>query len=229
MREFRSTKEAVALEERAGGEVVISGYAAVFNEPSGEMWGGLTERIQPGAFAKSLEEISETRPVMAFWNHNSDLVMGSTRSSLTLREDERGLAFELAGPFEGFERELGALRRGDVRGTSFGFEMIRDHHETDPVDPDKVNRTLIEVRLHEISPTPFPAYPTTDVQVRKAHRAAVELGRPDVFWRAVGSAGLQASELRSMGLSPIGQIPLEQPTGTDIAIAHSYLVDVIAR
>ena len=66
------------------------GYAAVFNSPSEPL--PFTETIRPGAFKRSL---NAGREVRMFVNHNTDLVLGSTRSgTITVTEDQRGLLVE---------------------------------------------------------------------------------------------------------------------------------------
>ena len=55
------------------------------------------------------------------------------------------------------------MRRGDVNQMSFGFNTIRDKWEQ---IGDQVVRTLLEVRLFDVSPVTYPAYPQTSAQVR---------------------------------------------------------------
>jgi hypothetical protein len=79
-----------------------------------------------------------------------------------LREDDQGLWSEIivaeGEPARGF---LESIRRGDVTGMSFLFRtVVEEWNEEDQ------ERTLIEVKLYEVSPTPFPAYPTTSAGVR---------------------------------------------------------------
>jgi phage head maturation protease len=47
---------------------------------------------------------------------------------------------------------------------SFGFNVLKQ--EWDETDKNSLVRTLVDVNLHEISPTPFPAYSQTKVKVR---------------------------------------------------------------
>jgi len=56
-----------------------------------------------------------------------------------------------------------SIDRGDVDQTSFGFETLSDRWET--VDGGEV-RTLMKVRLFDVSPVTFPAYPNTEVGLR---------------------------------------------------------------
>jgi HK97 family phage prohead protease len=99
-----------------------------------------------------------------FLNHNSDNVLGSTKSkTLRLEEDEVGLRVEADLPETSAGRDLSVLmQRGDVDSMSFGFEVLKDEWSA-----DYSQRELIEVRLWEVSPiTSWPAYPATSAFVR---------------------------------------------------------------
>lgn len=141
------------------GQPVISGYAAVFNQLSEDL-GGFREMIRPGAFRKTLKE-SDAR---ALWNHNPDYVLGrSSAGTLALREDDHGLKFEVTPPDTTWARDLlVTMQRGDVNQMSFSFSAVKDRW----MQGDTQQRELIEVRLYEVSPVTFPAYPQTDAAVR---------------------------------------------------------------
>lgn len=160
--ERRAMLQGVELraEENAEGRS-LSGYAAVFNALSVDL-GGFREKIAPGAFKASLGS-----DVMALWSHNMDLVLGRTlNGSLKLEEDERGLRFRLNLPDTSLGRDtFVTVNRGDVTGVSFAFDTVRDSWER-VVEGEPPTRTLHEVRLFEISPTAWPAYPQTDVAAR---------------------------------------------------------------
>lgn len=147
--------------EQTEDKKVIAGYASVFEKLSVPMW-GFKEKIQKGAFAKSMK----TNNVKALWNHNRDLVLGAkTSGTLTLEEDEKGLRFEIIIPDTQAGRDAYTLvKRGDVNQMSFGFNVIGQ--VWDETDPKNVIRTITEVDLHEISLTPFPAYKQTSAKVR---------------------------------------------------------------
>jgi hypothetical protein len=132
------------------------GYAAVFDSPSEPL--PFVETIRAGAFRRSL---ASGREVRMFLNHNSDQVLGSTRSgTLTLVEDERGLKVEAELPPTTVGRDLSILmQRGDVHSMSFGFSVPRGG---DAWSEDRESRELREIILHEVSVvTGFPAYPAT--------------------------------------------------------------------
>lgn len=145
------------------GKRYLDGYYSVFNQPY-EVFPGWIEDIAPGAFSRTLRE---NRDVKVLWNHNTDIVLGSTANRTAyLSEDERGLH----GPTEINEEDQDAknafarVKRGDVRGCSFGFD-IRGMEER--WDSDGTYRTrLTDIELYEVSPCTFPAYGQTSVMAR---------------------------------------------------------------
>lgn len=138
----------------------ITGYAAVFNTLSEDL-GGFREKIDPGAFSKTIK----SDDVRALRNHNDDYVLGRNRSgTLKLSEDQRGLAIDILPPDAQWARDLMvSIERGDVDQMSFGFRTISDRWEMK--DEEEI-RTLEEVRLFDVSPVTFPAYPDTSVALR---------------------------------------------------------------
>lgn len=163
--EFRTVTlgniEVRAADQAAGLPMRFAGYAAVFDSPSEPL--PFTETIRSGAFRRSL---NSGREVRMFVNHNTDMVLGSTRSgTLTLIEDQRGLKVEGELPDTSYGRDLSILmQRGDVHSMSFGFSIPRGG---DTWSDDGQTRELREVILHEVSiVTGFPAYEATDATVR---------------------------------------------------------------
>ena len=156
-------KRTYGFELRAAGgdDKTVAGYAAVFNAPSLLLYGEFKEVIERGAFAKSM-----SRDIRAFWNHNSDIVIGrTTAGTLRLAEDAYGLRCEIDMPAER-RAELENIRRGDVNQMSFSFE-VNPGGESWERDADGVLvRTLHQVTLHEVSPVTFPAYPQTSISMR---------------------------------------------------------------
>lgn len=147
------------------GKMSVSGYAAVFDSLSVPLW-GFREKIAKGAFTNTIN--NKDNNIRALWNHNSDLVLGSTgNGTLTLSEDDKGLRFDLdIAPTSAGNDAFISIQRGDVDGVSFRFNPLKQ--EWDETDPANVVRTLVEVECDEISPTPFPAYEATSVNTRTA-------------------------------------------------------------
>lgn len=140
-----------------GNGMTLEGYAARFNEYSEPL--PFREKIAPGAFRGSLRSRND---VKLLWNHDSSMVLGSTRSgTLKLFEDDKGLRVQADLPDTQAGRDARTLiQRGDVTGFSFGFTVPSGG---DSWNDDGSERTLHAVRLFEVSTgVAFPAYPTTD-------------------------------------------------------------------
>lgn len=138
----------------------LVGHAAVFNSLS-ENLGGFREKIDPGAFANTLD-----KDIRALWNHNSDIVLGRNRAgTLRLEEDDIGLRIEIDPPdTEQVRGLISSVERGDVSQMSFGFFVRDDSFEED--EAGRIIRTLHDIELLEVSPVAFPAYPDTTVAAR---------------------------------------------------------------
>jgi len=148
----------------------IKGHAAVFNKLSEDL-GGFREQITPGAFARTIKHSD----IRALFNHDPNYILGRNKSgTLTLAEDNEGLAIEIDPPDTSFARDLMvSIDRGDITQMSFAFQVHGEKgEEWDASDPKKVIRTLKEVDLFDVSPVTYPAYPQTDVKVRSVLAAA---------------------------------------------------------
>lgn len=144
----------------AEGKTIIQGHAAVFDQYSDDL-GGFREIIRKGAFSKTIQESD----VAALWNHDSSLVLGrKSNDTLKLTEDETGLAIEFEPPDTQWGRDAVTLiRRKDVYQMSFAFSTVKDKWIS---ENNITTRELLEVKLYDISPVTYPAYPQTDVNVR---------------------------------------------------------------
>jgi len=150
------------VDEDTGG---ITGYAAVFNKWSEDL-GYFKEKIQEGAFTKT---ISENDDVRALINHDPNLIIGRTKNkTLKLWEDERGLVYDVQLPDTSYANDLReSIKRKDITQNSFGFQVIQDEWSK-----DVSKRTLTEVKLFDVSPVAFPAYKQTSVALR--HQTGME-------------------------------------------------------
>lgn len=144
-----------------GTKKTLTGYAAMFEKLSNPI-SGFREKIRRGAFSETIKKTN----IKALWNHNTDLVLGSTgNGTLRLEEDNVGLKFDLDLPDTQWGRDAAvSVSRKDVDGMSFAFNV--KNQEWDESDKSKIVRTLIEVDLFEVSPTAFPAYQQTSVTAR---------------------------------------------------------------
>jgi len=166
----------------------IIGYAVVFNSVA------YGEVIRPGAFTKTLVERND---VKAYWNHNSDMILGRTSNqTLLLTQDPRGLYFEVTpNPETSWGRDaLASAARGDVKGASFGFRVISASMITEGgVEICEVR----EVDLREVSPCADPWYEATAVEVRENEETTDDEERaPDPAIHASESDGRVAIEVQ---------------------------------
>jgi hypothetical protein len=160
--ERRYFETELKAETREGKETVIIGHGAVFNSLS-ENLGGFREMILPGAFDDVLKD-----DVRALFNHNSDKILGRTKSNtLVLTVDEKGLRYEITPPDTSYANDLlMSLKRGDITQSSFGFNIEKDNWKEDT--DGRVIREIIKIkRLWDVSPVTFPAYPDADSDVAK--------------------------------------------------------------
>lgn len=168
----------------------VTGYAARFNSLSLDL-GGFVEKISPGAFTDSLA----ANDICAFWSHNPDLPLGRTsENTLQLRQDDFGLAFtlELGDTTCGVDAYK-HIKRGDVKGVSFGFEPQEDEWFCD--SDGNITRTLLKVNLFEISPTAIPAYTNTSVSARALEK--VKTLQEELAWKQHQETGRLVSEARA--------------------------------
>lgn len=151
-------------EDLVNGKRRLEGYFSVFDQPY-EVWPGWIETIAPGAFSRAL---ASGQDVKVLWNHNADIVLGSTgNKTADLREDQRGLfgSVEINEQDQDAKNAYARVDRGDVNGCSFGFEISRMEESW---DEDGIYRTrILEVSpLYEVSPCTFPAYAQTSITSR---------------------------------------------------------------
>lgn len=200
----------VRIDEGGDMPAKMRGHAAVFDSLSVPLW-GFREKIAPGAFTKTLKKAD----IRALWNHNPDYVLGRNKAkTLTLAEDEKGLAIEITPPDTQWARDLMVtMKRGDVDQMSFAFRVVKEQWEGTLDNPI---RTLLEVDMDggDVSPVTYPAYPATDVGIRSI----------------LAGAGIDQDALTSMLFRAQRGLPM-QPADRDLINASiqalkSYLPEV---
>lgn len=158
------------IEIRGAGEIRVSGYVNAVERDSkvlpAEMACGadsqFVEKVRAGAFKRA---ISRNPNVWFFYNHEREI--GSVSGGeLRLCEDNIGLHADtvITDP-----EIVGAAKRGELRGWSFGFSGAKA--EWEPVSENLKRRTLIDFDLIEVSIlTKSPAYFGTSVEMRGEDR-----------------------------------------------------------
>jgi HK97 family phage prohead protease len=158
----------------------LKGYAIVFGSLSVDL-GGFRELIAPEAVDRTLSAALDVRALV---DHDSGKVIGRTRAgTLALRKDSKGLGVTIEpDPEISYAKDiLLAVQRGDVSGMSFGFRVIEDSWNFEEQVPI---RTVLDMRISEVSIVSFPAYEATniDVAMRSLQAFQKEQGGSRLAW-----------------------------------------------
>ena len=151
----------------------IEGYYATFGTVSKDL--GFREVLQQGCFAESLR----TQPVRAFVDHDPTRMIGNTASgTLQVREDSKGLAFNVQLPSTSYANDLvELLERGDAIGEcSFGFSVAPGGEQWSELPNGEILRTITRAVLYEGSVLTGneAAYPGTQASLRNMPEALKE-------------------------------------------------------
>ena len=144
-------------------ELIVEGYAAVFDSDSEPIAGMFIERMQRGAFKRTLAADPDVRLMV---NHAGLALARTANATLALEERPRGLFFRAQLPDTPTARELHTLvQRGDMDQCSFAFTVAEDRWiEPDKDSSDLPRRTITRIgELFEVSVVTFPAYASTSV------------------------------------------------------------------
>ena len=168
----------MGIEKREDESQSIVGHAAIFNEYADIGW--FQERIMPGAFKSSIKKDD----VRALFNHDPNYVLGRNKAgTLTLSEDEKGLAIKIIPPDTQFARDLMILiERGDISQMSFAFQVLEEAWEYGK-EKESDKRDLIKLKLYDVSPVTYPAYPQTDVAVKSYRTWKESHKEPALSWK----------------------------------------------
>lgn len=133
---------------------IVTGYASVFDN----YIPGYNEVVRQGAFTKTLKENKGKVPI--FRSHNAERQIGH---GFTATQDDNGLLVEgeiLKDDIQDAREEWALMKQahaiGAPRGISIGFTTIKEGVAERFKGFAKV-REILEARLFEWSPTPFPA------------------------------------------------------------------------
>ena len=187
--ERRFTARPVEVRKTSGR--TIGGYAAVFNTASRNL-GGFVEVIDPKAFNDSAGR--GWPDVLARYNHDDNLVLGTTRArTLRLEVDEVGLRYEVDVP-ESRGDVLELVSRGDVAKSSFAFRVVGPDGERWRVNDLGVpERRVLNAQLVDVAPVNSPAYVDTSVGALRHLAEQLQLDEAEV--RSAAAAGRLAAVL----------------------------------
>ena len=153
----KRTMGTIEVREAEGDEMVLEGYAAVFNSETD--LGAFREVIKPGAFDDVMDN-----DVRALINHDPNLVLGrTTNGTLKLEQDERGLKYRVELGKQQYARDFyESVKRGDISQSSFAFTIDKQSW-----NEERTLRSVDKVRqLLDVSPVTYPAYSAATVQAR---------------------------------------------------------------
>jgi len=153
----KRTMGTIEVREAEGDEMVLEGYAAVFNSETD--LGAFREVIKPGAFDDVMDN-----DVRALINHDPNLVLGrTTNGTLKLEQDERGLKYRVELGKQQYARDFyESVKRGDISQSSFAFTIDKQSW-----NEERTVRSVDKVRqLLDVSPVTYPAYSAATVQAR---------------------------------------------------------------
>lgn len=165
-REYRAFQDFSVVDEQ---EMVVEGYAAVFDSPTILYnWEGIDykEQIARGAFNNA-----EMQDVILNYDHQGKVVARTRNKTLMLTIDDKGLLIraQLGGTEEG-RRLYEEVRGGYLDKMSFAFTVAEDDY-----NKQTHMRTINKFkRLYDVSIVSIPAYNDTTVSARSFFSAAAE-------------------------------------------------------
>jgi len=158
------------LREVGGGQLLLTGYASVFNSPYDVYGGppmGWRETVDPKAFDTTLSARADAHLLI---NHTGMPLARTKSGTLKLSTDSTGLHVEagLDPADPDVTRLVPKMRRRDMDEMSFGFRVKEDEW-----NEDYTERRLLEVSLHkgDVSVVNFGANPATSAQLNSASEA----------------------------------------------------------
>lgn len=149
-------------------EMILEGYAALYNVRSKLLYNQFYEIIERGAFDEVVSR--KDLDVVAVPNHRHDLVVARTANgTLELKSDDTGLFFravlnDTSDAIDLYKR----VQRGDIFQNSFAFMPAKDGYRAEKTEEgtDLYVVTKVET-LRDISPVTFPAYAETSLSARE--------------------------------------------------------------
>lgn len=167
-KEYRFTDSGPEMRvEQRDGKNYLKAYGIVFNSDSRVLYGWFKERIKPEAL-----DAADMTEIISKYNHDINRSLGTTwGGTLTWGKDDTGVWYEVELPDTETGREVKVLaERGDLRGSSFEFELNTDgarwltEEVADGVTIDVREVTNIR-KIYDLSPVMRPAYPKTEGMV----------------------------------------------------------------
>lgn len=151
-----------------GEKQTLSGYAIKFGDVT-----TIGDQFRERVDSTALEGVDMSN-TFALFNHDWSTPLGRAGRNMNLTVDDEGLRVDLELPQTSTARDLSELVKNDiVGGMSFGFTIAEDTWSRS--DEKMPLRTINRIdKLYEVTFTPVPAYPTTEVALRSMEAATAE-------------------------------------------------------
>ena len=162
----------------------LEGFAALYQDET-MLTGDIREIIRPGAFARVVKEASSSTVCLV--NHDTAQLLGRVPNTLRLEDRKEGLWFSVDIPDTQVGRDTWeSVRRGDLSGCSFSFQIGRDRFSTDRAGV--TTREILEIsRLFDVGPVVHPQYTSTSVAARKRGGPPMTLAEVKRRYAATGA------------------------------------------
>ena len=146
----------------------LTGYAIKFGDVT-----TIGDQFREQVNSRALEGVDMSN-TFALFNHDWSTPLGRAGRNMDLTIDDTGLRVDIELPETTAARDLSELVKNDiVGGMSFGFTIADDTWTRN--DEEMPLRTINQIeRLYEVTFTPVPAYPTTEVALRSMEAATTE-------------------------------------------------------
>ena len=162
-------KRALMTEIRSSGEGEdkrVSGMGIVYDQLT-ELWPGYKERINKGA-------VRLAGTVKSYFNHDPNQILSTIDSNpaLEINDTENGMEYNSPIPPTSYGKNLEInLERGNVKGSSFAFDVPKGGDRMWEDEEGVINREIKELVLYEIGPVTDPAFVQTTANLRTAQEA----------------------------------------------------------
>lgn len=172
---------AAKADDEAG---VIEGYFALYNTPSEPIWDAYVWEIAEGAFDKSFKE-KKNQFILA--HHDFTQVIGSREAkTCEIKADDKGFWGRASVPDTSYGRDLLiSMKRGDIKATSFGFNILKSQF----VQEKKYDKqVLLELDVWEGSAVTIPRFSATNGKIKALIPASVPAPLQASLFRALNRA-----------------------------------------
>jgi len=135
--------------------------------------------MAPGAFTKTIQENRDRMRVLFHHGKDPSIGMKPLGPITRLEADDEGVHYEVPLLDTSYNHDIEEMLVAGVLGSSFRFEALKEDRKRRPGrsahNPKGLDeRTVLEVRMPEFGPTPFPAYASATAGMRSISDSFVQ-------------------------------------------------------